>query len=127
MPPKAKKPEPFGAQFNRLRMRAADTSTKKPPKVDDFVLGPDEGFDPPVVATFPLSMKDQEAYYYASREGNPFAQMRIVLGDAQYERVRDMFDQVPDGQDLMVGLSAMLLDHMQGKGADDVPGGSSRS
>lgn len=127
MPTKAKKTdtpeEEFGAKFARLRRRAQDADTKLP-KVGDFILSPEDGFDPPVIAKFPLSMKRQEQLYYAARTGDIFAQMRLLLGDDQYERVRDMFDTVEDGQDLMIGLTNLLLDHAAGRGADDVPGGS---
>ncbi|WP_280368597.1 hypothetical protein [Nocardia abscessus] len=85
------------------------------------------GFDPEIRVKFPMSLKQQEAYYYASRNGDVFAQVRAVLGDAQYARVMAAFESEDDSADLFLGFSRHLFDHVSGKGAGDVEGGSGQS
>lgn len=129
MPPRTRKTVAESVDaFDRLRRRAADSKNRKAKKgIPDFVLGKAEGFEPEVRVTFPLSLKKQEAFYYANRNGDVFAQLRIMLGDEQYERVRDLFDTLDDGDDLLIGVLGVLLDHTAGKDADEVPGGSQGS
>ncbi|MEV6432571.1 hypothetical protein [Nocardia sp. NPDC051463] len=124
MPPKKKvAPE---RMFDQFRQRAA-VARKDVPQIEDFVLGPNDGFDPEIRVHLPLSLKQQEAYYYAARQGDTFGQVRAVLGDAQYARITSEFDAYPDSADLFIGFARMLTDHVTGKGADDVEGGSGAS
>ncbi|WP_228002138.1 hypothetical protein [Nocardia australiensis] len=124
MPPK-KRVAP-AQRFSQLRARAQHAS-KDTPTIEDFVLGPDDGFDPEIRVSLPLSLKAQESYYYAARAGDTFAQVRAVLGDAQYTRIVEIFDAEKDSADLFVGFARMLTDHLSGKGAGDVEGGSGAS
>lgn len=114
--------------FEQLRQRAAVVTAKiKAPKVEDFVLGPQDGFDPEIRVHFPMSLKQQQDYYYASRNGDVFAQVRAVLGDLQYARMISVFESEDDSADLFLGFSQLLFDHVSGKGSGDVPGGSGAS
>ncbi|MEV0367507.1 hypothetical protein [Nocardia fusca] len=129
MPPRSRttKPAPERA-FEAFRQRAANTVKKGGvPRPKDFVLGKDMGFDPEIRVKFPMTLDQQEAYYYASRNGDVFAQVRAVLGDAQYARVKAAFAGEPDSAELFLGFSQTLFDHVSGKGAGDVEGGSGRS
>lgn len=130
MPPAKRKvaTEAPERMFEQLRQRAATVSAQnKPPKIKDFVLGPSDGFDPEIRVRFPLSLKQQQAYYYSSRGGDVFAQVRAVLGDGQYERIVAMFEPMDDSAELFLGFSQLLFDHVTGKGSGDVPGGSGAS
>lgn len=130
MPPRARTTKATAPEraFEAFRQRAANTYKKdKPPQIRDFVLGKDMGFDPEIRVKFPMSLKQQEAYYYASRNGDVFAQVRAVLGDMQYARVMAVFEGEEDSADLFLGFSQTLFDHVSGKGAGDVEGGSGRS
>ncbi|MGV9540929.1 hypothetical protein ACWDSF_06350 [Nocardia beijingensis] len=126
MPPRKRAAAPQNA-FDQYRLRAASAFKDKPIQPKDFVLGKDMGFDPEIRVKFPLSLKQQEAYYYASRNGDTFAQVRAVLGDAQYARVMGAFEAEPDSAELFLGFSQLLFDHVSGKGAGDVEGGSGQS
>lgn len=131
MPPtKRRKPAPEAPErlFEQLRQRAATVSkTNAAPEINDFVLGPQDGFDPEVRVHFPLSLRKQEAYYYASRNGDIFAQVRAVLGDSQYDRIVAAFEPMDDSAELFLGFSQLLFDHVSGKGSGDVEGGSGLS
>lgn len=127
MPPRKRVAAAPQDAFEQYRLRAASAFKDKPPQIKDFVLGPDMGFTPEIRVKFPLSLKQQEAYYYASRNGDTFAQVRAVLGDAQYARVMAAFEAERDSADLFLGFSQLLFDHVSGKGAGDVEGGSGPS
>lgn len=132
MPPRsrtaAKPAEEPQRAFEAFRQRAASTYKKdRPAQIKDFVLGKSMGFDPEIRVKFPMSLTQQEAYYYASRQGDVFGQVRAVLGEAQYARVKAVLEQEDDSADLFLGFAQTLFDHVSGKGAGDVEGGSGRS
>lgn len=128
MPPKKKTAPAPERMFEQFRARAAVARKDSDiTELDDFVVGPAQGFDPEIRVHFPLSLKQQETYYYAARNGDIFAQVRAVLGDVQYTRIVAAFDTEPDSTELFLGFSRMLTDHVSGKGADDVEGGSGAS
>jgi hypothetical protein len=124
--------QPFGAEFDRFRDRArrnrsSTRAAEKAAAIPDYVLGEEDGFDPEIRVSFPLSLEQQEGYYYAVRQRDTFAQARVLLGDNNYDRVVRTFDQFDDATQLFLGFVSDLNDHVNGKGAADVPGGLRRS
>lgn len=84
------------------------------------------GFDPPVHAHWPKSLAAREEFDQAVRHLNVFSALRITLGD-DYARVLAAFDALDDGETLLIGLYMRIIDHFNGPGASDVPGGSPAS
>lgn len=109
--------------FEGLRARARASGLTLISPSEPFEV---PGFDPPVYARWPKSLIVREELYEATRHLSVFAALRIVLGD-DYPRVLAAFDALPDGDELLVGAYMRMLDHFQGPGAADVPGGTPAS
>lgn len=124
-PKAAPEPSPRRAQieaFEELRERARTSGLTL---VDP---GPYKvpGFDPPVYIRWPKSLVAREELHEATRRLDVFGTLRIVLG-ADYPRVLTEFDKLPDGEVLMIGLYRRMIEHFNGPGAPDAPGGSPAS
>lgn len=111
--------------FEFLRQRANGfelfTGQREP-----YVLGPEHGFDPPLVAKFPERLSQQVELDVASRRGDTVAILHILLGDQLLPVVRK-FEAFGDAERLLGGLMLRIMDHFLGDGAGDVPGGSPAS
>lgn len=116
------------ANFDEFRRRASgftfttETASARPP----YVLGPDKGFDPPVVVAFPEKLTGQVQLDQAIRREDYFGALGVLLG-GQLMRVVGAFDRYDDGMALLTGLVLSIIDHFTGPGASDVPGGSAAS
>lgn len=112
--------------FAKLRARAAGTtaSTVAPPPVE---IGPEDGFDPPLIARWPSTIAEETLVYVASDMGKPGVVVQQLLGPEQAVRVAAAFSQYPDGDDLYRGLAKLLMEQFLGSGSGDVPGGTSAS
>ncbi|RJO74173.1 hypothetical protein D5S18_18645 [Nocardia panacis] len=116
----------FGTKFERLRRRAAEFNDGRP-KIADYILGAEEGFDPPVRVRFPLKIQQREDYYAALHRNDVMGMMIALMGHDEYQRVKRTLDAFDDGGDLFDGLALDLVDHVNGRGAQDIPGGSPAS
>lgn len=112
--------------FEGLRKRAG-TNGLTIPEYKPLTLGPDMGFDPPLVVTYPDKLSEKIALDVAARRDDTIGFLHSLLGDLGFARVLAAFDGEPDGERLLVGLQLHLLDHFLGRGAGDVPGGSPAS
>lgn len=85
------------------------------------------GFDPPIEANWPGTLLGREDFDVASRRMDIFGMLRILLAPEDYRRVLARFDEFDDGDDLLIGLTMKIVDHVNGPGASEVPGGSTAS
>ncbi len=85
------------------------------------------GFDPPIAARFPRKLVDREEFDEASRNRNLLGMLRVLLAADDYRRVLTAFDAFDDGDDLLIGLVMKIIDHANGEGASEAPGGSTPS
>lgn len=85
------------------------------------------GFDPPIEARWPGTLLGREDFDVASRRMDIFGMLRILLAPDDYRRVLARFDEFADGDDLLIGLTMRIIDHVNGPGASEVPGGSTAS
>lgn len=114
--------------FEKLRARAAGA-----PKLGanlnatPLTLGPDEGFDPPLVISYPTALSEKIALDVATRRADPIGFLHTLLGDRDFVRVVAAFEDQPDNEMLLVGLQLRVTDHFLGRGASDVPGGTPAS
>lgn len=130
----------FEAYRARARMRLGNTA--EPQQIVPFVLGPAQGFDPPIVITMPEATRDQLAIDEYVEDGKPIKALRLMFNGRpdDFDRTLDAFDaQVKalraDGEhittpELVIALWLRVLDHFTaqvGPGAADVPGGSNGS
>ena len=130
----------FEAYRARARARLGPTAEQK--QIIPFVLGPDQGFEPPIVIAMPDATKDQLAIDELASNGKPVQALRLMFNGRpdDFDRVLDTFDaQVKvlraDGDrittaELIIALWLRVLDHFTeqvGPGAVDVPGGSNGS
>ncbi len=126
----------------RARARARLGPTAEQKQIIPFVLGPDQGFEPPIVIAMPDATKDQLAIDELASNGKPVQALRLMFNGRpdDFDRVLDTFDaQVKvlraDGDrittaELIIALWLRVLDHFTeqvGPGAVDVPGGSNGS
>ena len=111
-----------GGIFARL---ADEAATRSKPEKPDYILGKDEGFDPPLVITRP-KIKRQEAIYRAERSNDAFAGLRAFVGD-DYDRIVGVLDKIDRGDAILGQLVLDLMKHFYGKGVNEVPGGSAAS
>lgn len=114
------------AKFEEFRRRAEglNVSHLTPGPVE---IGPDQGFDPPLIARWPSKLADQVLLDAAAETGKPDLVLLHLLGQEQLLRVARMFAPLPDSDDLFVGLTMWLWDQFLGPGAGDVPGGTQAS
>lgn len=105
--------------FEALRARAHGSQFELRGRVEPLVMN---AFDPPVTATFPTTLEGRLELDSAARDMNLAVILRIFLGD-QLIRVIRQLDQAGDSDALALGLVLRLLDHFNGVGAGDVPGG----
>lgn len=111
------------ALFDELRARAGDSPGIVPRGVSEpYVLGPEAGFDPPLVARFPDDLELKLELEVATRRGDQLGGLNIMLGDEGLLRVVRLFKQFQDGDKLLVGLYLRLQDHFLGRGAAEVGG-----
>lgn len=130
----------FEAYRARARMRLGNTA--EPQQIVPFVLGPAQGFDPPIAITMPEATRDQLAIDEYVEDGKPIKALRLMFNGRpdDFDRTLDAFDaQVKalraDGEhittpELVIALWLRVLDHFTaqvGPGAADVPGGSNGS
>lgn len=126
----------------RARARARLGQTVEPKQIVPFVLGPKQGFSPPIVITMPEATKHQLALDELVEDGKAIKALRLMFNGRpqDFDRILDAFDdQVKvlraDGEDittpeLVIALWLRVLDHFTtqvGPGAGDVPGGSNGS
>ncbi|MDG3012456.1 hypothetical protein G4X40_20155 [Rhodococcus sp. D2-41] len=112
------------SRFEQLRERAA--ATGKPSVTDNYVLGVDDGFDPPIVIAKP-DLDKQETLFYLNRGGDAFGLLREFVGNDDYDRIKAAIKDDPHADALLVEIVKDITDHFAGKGASDVPGGSKAS
>lgn len=116
------------ANFDEFRRRAngftftTQVATSRPP----YVLGPEQGFTPPVVVAFPEKLTGQVQLDQCIRREDYFGALSVLLG-GQLMRVVGEFDKYEDGMALLTGLVLAIIDHFTGPGASDVPGGIAAS
>lgn len=128
-PAKKAQPRPAAekiAAFDELRARAGGASLAAV-VATPFVLGPDRGFDPPLVAEFPTDLELKIELEIASRRDDTLGILNILLGNEGFLRAIRAFKTEPDGDRLLIGLKNLLADHFLGRGAGDVPGGTPAS
>ncbi|HMH59212.1 MAG TPA: hypothetical protein VK537_08525 [Galbitalea sp.] len=111
--------------FERLRERARATPYQLAEATGRAFVVP--GIEPPIEAHWPKSLAGREAFHEAARSMNFFAMLRTVLTPADYARVLSVFDQFDDSGELLIGLTMAIIDHFNGAGAGDAPGGSTPS
>ncbi|MBF6422030.1 hypothetical protein IU436_25405 [Nocardia farcinica] len=113
--------------FEQLRTRAAGMAVAEAPAGKTYTLGPAEGFDPPVVATYPTDLAAQVELDLASRSGDTVEFLRIVFGEYGFLRIVQAFNGQPDGLRLLAGLQLRLTDHFLGRGASEAGGTAASS
>lgn len=114
------------AAFDAFRARAAAASiTTYAP--EPFTVGPEYGFNPPLVAKWPTKLTDKVMLDTAADRGQTGDVLRILLGPAQLLRAAQAFEPFPDGDQLLAGLCMHIWEGMLGAGAGDVPGGTAAS
>ncbi|WP_072814276.1 hypothetical protein [Rhodococcus zopfii] len=114
--------------FSRFRARAANLSFTfdNSEVIEPFVLGPDDGFAPPVVVQFPDDLENQYVLDRCLRNNDFFGALEVLMrGDLR--RVLQAFSAAEDGHRLLAGLVYSIMDHFLGRGGADVPGGSQPS
>lgn len=94
--------------------------------IEPYVLGPERGFDPPVVVDYPTDLVALDAYEQAARSQNVLKMLEILLGEDRL-RVYAAFDRFPDKLNLLLGMALAIQDHFLGVGSSDVPGGTGAS
>lgn len=114
----------------------------EPKTIVPFVLGPAQGFNPPIVITMPEATKHQLALDELVEDGKAVKALRLMFNGRpqDFDRILDAFDEQvrvlrADGEDittpeLVIALWLRVLDHFTaqvGPGAVDVPGGSNGS
>ncbi|WP_280317300.1 hypothetical protein [Nocardia wallacei] len=117
------------ATFDALRDRARNSALQvlTPDLAKPFTLGPESGFDPPLVVEWPTDVGSKVGLDTAARHGNIVPFMQLLLGDETLMRVVAKFQPFADGDRLMVGLYLQIMEHFFGPGAGDVPGGTPAS
>ncbi|MFC9892110.1 hypothetical protein ACFVMC_00310 [Nocardia sp. NPDC127579] len=123
-PPKTL-PEKIAA-FDELRAMAGDARLVGT-VMEPYELGPELGFDPPVVARFPSDLEDKVALDIASRRGDTIGILAVLLGDAGLLRVLQAFKTEDDGDRLLIGLQMRLTNHFLGRGAAEAGGTAASS
>jgi len=115
-------------KFSEFRARAAGVNIPDAftAEIPPYVLGPDQGFDPPVSLEFPDRFEQQVQFEMALRAQDYFAALQVLAG-RDFGRIIHAFGQVEDSYRLLAGLTLKIVDHFTGRGAADVPGGSSPS
>lgn len=111
-------------KFEAMRARARSSPFEIRGHVEPLVL---DAFDPPVTARYPASLEAKLELDEAAANMRIAAILRIYLGGEQFARVVRAFDKFDDPEALLLGLVLQLLDHFNGSGAGDVPGGSQAS
>lgn len=86
---------------------------------DDYVLGEEYGFTPPIVLSRP-SFKERTAFGAAMERGDALSSMRIVFG-ADLNRFLDVLSDYEDetnipGDDIAIGIMIDYFEHFYGKG-----------
>lgn len=114
--------------FSAFRARAAklNIAAAGAVEIEPFVLGPDQGFDPPISVGFPKTLEKQYVLERCLRAQDHFGALEVLTGDQMLRIVRT-FSAQEDGHLLLVGLVYMVMDHFLGRGGSEVPGGSSPS
>ncbi|WP_418345273.1 hypothetical protein [Rhodococcus pyridinivorans] len=115
-------------QFSRFRARAQKLTFAfdGAETIEPFVMGEDDGFDPPVVVKFPEDLEKQYLLERCLRGNDHFGALEILMG-GDLLRVIRAFSKQEDGHRLLVGLVYTIMDHYLGRGGTDVPGGSQPS
>lgn len=115
-------------KFGRFRARASNLTVAASPvdEIEPFVLGEDDGFDPPIAVQFPKDLEHQYLLDRALRAQDHFGVLEILMG-GELRRVLRVFSAHEDGAQLLVGLVYTIMDHYLGRGGTDVPGGSQPS
>lgn len=111
--------------FEALRVRARQTTYRL--DYDDQLPFVVPGFDPPVEAHWPKLMVDREVFHESARQMNFFGMLRVLLAPEDYMRVLAAFDELDNPGELLIGLTMKVIDHFNGAGAGDAPGGSTPS
>ncbi|HNP58429.1 hypothetical protein [Gordonia sp. UBA7599] len=129
----------FEAYRARARARLGETTERQ---IVPFVLGPKQGFSPPIVITMPEATKHQLELDELVEDGKAIKALRLMFNGRpqDFDRILDAFDEQvkvlrADGEDittpeLVIALWLRVLDHFTaqvGPGATDVPGGSNGS
>ncbi|MFI7191480.1 hypothetical protein ACIBQ0_17235 [Nocardia nova] len=109
------------ARGSRLNV-ATPVATQAP-----FALGPEDGFDPPLIIEWPASLPKRVALELTSRHGQVVGFMQNLLPEQDFVRVIAMLAPYPDADRLLIGLYLQILEHFFGPGAGDVPGGTPAS
>lgn len=128
-PRKAEATEAKVFNFEQFRDRAATVprgTRRAAQKMEPYVLGPDQGFDPPITVQFPTTLTGRVQVDQLSRRDDIYGLLQVLMG-GQFMRVVATFDQFDDGEELLLGLAYKILDHFYGQGAGDVPGGTPAS
>lgn len=111
----------------RRRAHAANMSLKLDGNdAEPYLLGPEQGFDPPIALVPPKGLVESEQFDRAMRSNDVFGALRQLLG-SEYMRVLQAFDTQDDAPDLLIGLLLAATDHFKGQGATAVPGGTRAS
>ncbi|MGY1945340.1 hypothetical protein [Nocardia asiatica] len=109
------------AAFDELRAIAGDAKLSVAVS-EPYELGEEWGFDPPVIARFPVDLEGKIVLDMASRRDDSIGILSVLLGDRQLLRVVQAFKTQPDGDRLLIGLEMMLSNHFLGRGAAEVGG-----
>ncbi|MGV9818424.1 hypothetical protein [Nocardia xishanensis] len=109
------------AAFDELRAIAGDSKLVAPVTAP-YELGPEFGFDPPVIARFPADLEGKIALDVASRNGDSIGILRVLLGEVGLLRVVRAFTGEDDGDRLLIGLQMRLTNHFLGRGVTEVGG-----
>ncbi|RBO87024.1 hypothetical protein [Nocardia puris] len=114
------------AAFESLRQRAAGIEFVEA-NIEPYVLGPDMGFDPPIVIKWPENDAVRWSLELAARRGDAVAFIGALVSDPDMLRIIAATYDQPDAKRILYGLYLRLQDHFFGAGAGDVPGGTPAS
>lgn len=109
------------ARGSRLNV-ATPVATQAP-----LALGPEEGFEPPLIIEWPSNLAQRVALEVTSRYGQVVGFLQNLLPEQDFMRVIAVFSQFDDADRVLVGFYLEIMEHFFGPGAGDVPGGTPTS
>jgi hypothetical protein len=118
------------AAFEALRDRARGSRLNVATPVATqlpLALGPEDGFDPPLVIEWPTNLATRVTLELTSRHGQVVGFLQNLLPERDFLRVIAVFTPLPDADRVLVGFYLHILEHFFGPGAGDVPGGTPAS
>ena len=133
VPTQAEVAEQAAKNFAHLRSRALQVTGQnsavqmKKLNQDEYVLGPEDGFDPPIRVPRP-DLATIDIIDEASRTGDLFGTLRALMGKDNWRHFLAEISPAPNPEELVLGLSVDILEHFFGKDAlSSILGGSTAS